>query len=194
LIDWKPEGLMGKKPIDDVAFLDEAAQRFIAATRDSLSNPDDVEAALTQVLTDIVAFIGAEEASVFLVDQTTGELVLRYASGAVGRKIVGLRLKWGQGVVGWAIHHGEDLIVPFPGLDTRFFEAVDQSTGFVTHSILCGPIRLKGRTIGAIEVFNKREGTFNDDDLVLLRAISGLVAEVVSAAGGGAGRSMGNGP
>ena len=174
---------MGKKPIDDVTFLDEAAQSLIAAVRDRLSRLDDVDAALVHVLTDVAVFIGAEAASIFLVDRTSGDLVLRYAIEAVGQKIVGLRLKPGQGVVGWVIKHGEDLIVPFPGMDARFFNGVDQSTGFATRSILCGPIRLEGRTIGALEVLNKRQGTFNDDDLVLLRAICCLVADVVSTTG-----------
>jgi hypothetical protein len=39
------------------------------------------------------------------------------------------------------------------------------------------------RTIGAIEVLNKRQGTFNDDDLVVLRAIAHQVAGVLSKAG-----------
>jgi GAF domain-containing protein len=115
------------------------------------------------------------------VDASTGDLILQYATGEVGPKIVGLRLPSGQGVVGWVVKYSEDLIVPYPGLDTRFFEGVDESTGFSTRSILCCPIVAAGQAIGAVEMLNKRQGTFNDDDRILLRAIARQVAQVITA-------------
>ena len=63
------------------------------------------------------------------------------------------------------------------------FEGVDERTGFSTNSILCGPIVVDDTAIGAIEVLNKVEGTFNDDDLVVLRAIARQVAGVIPSAG-----------
>ena len=171
--------LSNRMPVDEIDFLDEEAQRFIAAIDQSLSSPADVDAVLVDVLSRVIEFLGAEEASIFLVDQSTGELVFSYACGEAGAKAIGYRLESGQGVVGWVVQHSEDLIVPYPGLDARFFAGVDVSTGFTTRSILCGPIRAHGQAIGAIEVVNKMVGTFNDDDLVLLRAITRLVAKVI---------------
>jgi sigma-B regulation protein RsbU (phosphoserine phosphatase) len=171
------------EPVDETRFLDDEAQSFIAATGQSLAEAKDAQTALTRVMSQVTEFLGAEAASIFLVDEPTGELVLRYAIGAVGDKVTGLRLDSGQGVVGWVVKHNEDLIVPYPGLDARFFEGVDKRTGFATRSILCGPIRSNGRAIGAIEVLNKKLGTFNDDDLIVLRAIARMVARVVSTTG-----------
>lgn len=171
------------EPVDETRFLDDEAQSFIAETGQSLAEVKDVQSALTRVMSQVTEFLGAEAASIFLVEEPSGELVLRYATGAVGDKVTGLRLLSGQGVVGWVVKHNEDLIVPYPGLDARFFEGVDKRTGFATRSILCGPIRRNGHTIGAIEVLNKKQGTFNDDDLVVLRAIARLIAGVVSKTG-----------
>jgi sigma-B regulation protein RsbU (phosphoserine phosphatase) len=171
--------LSNRMPVDEVEFLEEEAQQFVAAMAKVLSSPDDLDAALVEVLCQVADFLGAEEASIFLVDQSTHELVFSFASGAAGAKAIGFRLQSGQGVVGWVVNHSEDLIVPYPGLDERFFAGVDASTGFTTRSILCGPIRAQGQPIGAIEVVNKRVGTFNDDDLVLLRTITHLVAKVI---------------
>jgi GAF domain-containing protein len=168
-----------RSPVDQTNFLDQDAQEFIAATRMGLAERDDVDAAVTRVLIETTEFLGAEEASIFLVDGSTSELVLTYASGKVGTEIIGLRLKGDQGVVGWVVRYSEDLIVPYPGLDERFFGGVDKKTGFTTRSILCGPIRTNGTTLGAIEVLNKKIGTFNDDDLVVLRAIARLLAGVI---------------
>lgn len=175
--------LSNKEPVDQVTFLDDEAQNFIAAVGTSLSHREDIDAALPRVIAQITEFLTAEALSIFVVDESTGDLVLRYATGEVGDKIIGLRLRGGQGVVGWVVKYSEDLIVPYPGMDARFFEGVDQSTGFSTRSILCSPILTNGRTIGAIEVLNKIEGTFNDDDLILLRAIARMVADVLPATG-----------
>ena len=171
-----------KKPVDKTAFLDQEAQSFIASIGRSLSSQDDVDVALSQVIGQITEFLTAEALSIFLVEQPSGDLVLTHATGEVGHKIIGLRLKSEQGVVGWVVKHSEDLIVPYPGLDARFFEGVDEDTGFSTRSILCSPIRENGHAIGAVEVLNKKEGTFNDDDLELLRAIAQLLARAISTA------------
>ncbi len=174
-------GLRERKPLDEIHFLDDEAQHFVVATGASLADLDDVDAGVTQVLVRITEFLGAEESSIFLVDESTGDLVLTYASGEVGAEIIGLRLRSGQGVVGWVVKNSEDLIVPYPGMDARFFEGVDARTGFTTRSILCGPIRAGEKTIGAIEVLNKKEGTFIHDDLVVLRCVASLVADVIPA-------------
>jgi GAF domain-containing protein len=172
-----------REPVDEISFLDREAQEVIAAMGRTLSSWEDVDAALNQVITRVTEFLDAEAASIFVVDESTGELVLRYAVGVVRDEVIGLRLPSGEGVVGWVIHNGEDLIVPYPGLDARFFEEVDARTGFSTRSILCSPIRSDERVLGAVEVLNKREGTFNDDDLVLLRAVTRLMAEVIPKTG-----------
>jgi sigma-B regulation protein RsbU (phosphoserine phosphatase) len=172
-----------KTPVDEVSFLDREAQEFIMIAGRILSDPEDMDTALNQALNRVAEFLGAEAASIFVVDEPTGELVLRYAVGEVRDEVVGLRLPSGEGVVGWVVKNGEDLIVPYPGLDARFFEEVDARTGFSTRSILCGPIRTDGLVLGAIEVLNKTEGTFNDDDLVLLRAVCRLVAEAILGTG-----------
>jgi len=185
--------LRNKQPRDEITFLEPSVQQFIASIQSSLfgqAEPSDragstgfvagVGERLDAALARVTEFLGAEAGSIFLVDASTGDLVLQHATGQVGQKIVGLRLPTGQGVVGWVVKYSEDLIVPYPGLDTRFFEGVDESTGFSTHSILCCPIVAAGRSIGAVEMLNKREGTFNDDDRILLRAIARQVAQVIT--------------
>jgi GAF domain-containing protein len=167
----------------EITFLDEDAQDFIAAVGHNLAGRQAVDVILNRIMLQVAEFLGAEAASIFVVDQSTDDLVLIYATGEVRDEVVGLRLESGKGVVGWVVKYGEDLIVPYPGLDVRFFEGVDERTGFSTRSILCGPMRVNGHTLGAIEVLNKKDGTFNDDDLVVLRAIARLVAKYLVSTG-----------
>jgi len=169
--------MSSSEPEQEITFLDEEAQDFIAAVGHKLAGRQAVDVILNRVMLQVAEFLGAEAVSIFVVDQSTEDLVLTYATGEVRDEVVGLRLESGQGVVGWVVKYGEDLIVPYPGLDARFFDSVDERTGFSTRSILCGPMRANGHTLGAIEVLNKKDGTFNDDDLVVLRAIARLVAK-----------------
>ncbi len=171
-----------KRPADELMFLNQKAQDFVASMGEKLAQQADVDTML-QVMGAVAKFLNAEELSIFVVDEATGDPVLQYATGEIGAKIIGIRLQSGQGVVGWVIRYNEDLIVPYPGLDTRFFEGVDKRTGFTTRSILCCPLRVSGRAVGAVEVMNKIGNTFNDDDLILLRAIARLVVDAIPISG-----------
>ncbi len=64
-----------------------------------------------------------------------------------------------------------------PYSDPRFNQDVDKQTGYLTHSLLCAPIRTtKGEVIGVLQVLNKQEGLFTKDDLRLLEEMTSLCA------------------
>jgi signal transduction histidine kinase len=58
----------------------------------------------------------------------------------------------------------------------RFFSGVDNKTGFVTRSLICVPMKIEGQILGAVEVLNKSEGVFQQEDLRLLELISSQAA------------------
>src|SRR3546814_6757824 len=54
---------------------------------------------------------------------------------------------------------------------------LDEQTGFTTKSILCAPIRtVKGEIIGVTQALNKKEGSFDDEDLEMLEAMTSQAA------------------
>jgi signal transduction histidine kinase len=79
-----------------------------------------------------------------------------------------MRLPAGQGIVGWVIEHGEPVLVSDVSQDPRFFNKFDQQTGFTTHSLICVPLQVGQQVTGAIEVVNKNNGPFTQEDLRLL--------------------------
>ena len=74
------------------------------------------------------------------------------------------------------------MIVPNVYTDQRFFKEVDKYSGFTTRSILCVPLQTKGRTIGAIEVMNKQQGTFDIEDQKLLQSLAISAATAIENA------------
>jgi two-component system NtrC family sensor kinase len=59
--------------------------------------------------------------------------------------------------------------------DPRFCPRTDEAIGFVTRSVLCVPLKVKDKIIGAIEVINKLDGQFDEKDLWLLNYMAGSV-------------------
>ncbi|MCB0208433.1 MAG: GAF domain-containing protein [Anaerolineae bacterium] len=127
-----------------------------------------IEETLTIITDHTIRLLGATAASVVLLDQTKGDMWFNAVSGGVSDFLRGHRLPAGQGIVGWVIQTGEPALVPDAAKDPRFFGKIDQQTGFKTKSIICVPLQSGSVTTGAIEVMNKIEGTFTDEDLRLL--------------------------
>lgn len=159
-------------------FVDQDAAAIVAQLTKALACQPDSELGISSLLEEVNRQLGTEAVSLFVLDELHDELVLKYAAGPVRRSVIGLRLPVRQGVVGWVVKFNDPLIVPAPGLDERFFSDIDQRTGFITRSILCVPVMRNGRSVGAIEVLNKKTGSFTDDDLTLLRELAASLADM----------------
>jgi PAS domain S-box-containing protein len=163
--------------------IEQRAQRLqllneIART---ISSADlDIEAVLTSILKSISGVIKVEAGSILKLD---GE-VLHFLA-ALGEKaecVKPFRLRLGQGIAGWAAEHGESLIVRNVHKDPRYFPLIEQSTGFVSRSILAVPMKKGDEVVGVIELINKIGGVFNKKDLELMQVISNVAAVALAHA------------
>ena len=128
---------------------------------------DDVLKALVEVIANE---LGAERASLFMNDRSTGELYSRVAQGNFSREI---RVLNSSGIAGAVFQSGQGEIIDDAYADDRFNQQVDKQTGFKTHNIVCAPIKtVKGDVIGVTQALNKKDGPFTPDDLNLLEAIT----------------------
>ena len=137
----------------------------IVKTANSILEPRKV---IELVVEKIRQLIPSEAWSLLMVDEETQELVFEAALGAKGREVAGLRPKIGEGVAGWVAEKGKPAIVNDTSKDPRFSAHVDAKTSFETRSILCAPLVSRGRTIGVLEILNKRGGPFTRRDLELV--------------------------
>lgn len=142
----------------------------------------DLKKTLTLITSHTTHLMNVAAASVVLRDDEAEEVWFAAASGEGSEAVIGLRMALGQGLAGWVAATGEPVIVPDVYADERFFRDVDKNSGFTTQSIVCVPLQSKGRTIGAIEVMNKKSGTFNKDDLALLQALAAPAAAAIENA------------
>jgi class 3 adenylate cyclase/putative methionine-R-sulfoxide reductase with GAF domain len=85
-------------------------------------------------------------------------------------------LKFGQGIAGSVAARGESIIVNDIESSSKFFNEVDEDTGFQTKSALCVPVISQGKVVGVIEVLNKVDGVFGPSDEDLLQSIASSVS------------------
>lgn len=126
--------------------------------------------------------VGADVASLLLIDEKTGELYFEVASGASVETLKTIRLKPGEGVAGWVARRGGAIIVDDVRNDRRFTASVDNRTGYETRTMIVAPVATGEKLWGVLQVINKLEGTFTEDDLDLVRALADQVAVAIENA------------
>lgn len=120
--------------------------------------------------------VDAERCTVYIVDQQRKELWAKVAQ----RTSTEIRLPLGQGLAGQSALYGETINVPDAYADARFDRNVDLRTGFRTLNMLCVPVwGPSGRVVGVIQALNKRDGTFERRDQMLLEQVAETVAPVL---------------
>ena len=75
------------------------------------------------------------------------------------------------------------LICSDPYADARFSRHFDATSGFRTRSILCVPLRSRGRLVGVVEVINKKNAQdFTDEDLEILTMLGNMIGPALENA------------
>ncbi|MBW2623826.1 MAG: GAF domain-containing protein, partial [Deltaproteobacteria bacterium] len=149
----------------------------IAKTVAAYETLDEMLAKLVELTSEAV---GAERGTIFLHDKKTSELYSRVAQGNLKREI---RFLDNSGVAGHVFTTGEPALVHDAYSNERFNRNIDESTGFVTKSILCVPIRtVKDEIVGVAQLLNKKKGRFLKRDMELLGAMTTQVTAVLQSA------------
>ena len=136
----------------------------------------DLDEVLRLAMHSINEIIKAEAGSLLLLDETTSELVFRISLHGDARQRAPLTLQVGQGIAGWVVKEGEPLLVRDVSTDPRHYRQASKMFGLECRSVLCVPLVIKDHVIGAIELVNKLDGEFTDEDLELLNSMAATVA------------------
>lgn len=149
-----------------------------------------------QVLQLIVRYardlLHAEHASLFLVDEEAGDIVLHLSTN--GSSGPALRVPRGKGIIGHTIETGDIIFVSNAHEDKRHFTDAERHTGIVTSSIIAVPLITrtvqlgKGlgiahtQIIGGLEAINRVNGLFTKEDAELLQTLASQAATVLQIA------------
>jgi signal transduction histidine kinase len=133
-----------------------------------------------QLATDV---IDAGASSLMLIDEEQRDLVFEVSHGERGDMLRRQHIPIEEGIAGWVARQGRPAVANDARADPRFSTRVDVRTGFLTQSIAAVPLKIKGRTIGVLEVLNKYSGGgFDVEDLRLLTSIAAQAAIAIENA------------
>jgi len=159
-----------------------AERKRVAATLKVVAEAQKVEDLFQSGVVAIKELVGAQRATLFMLDRPNNELWSR-----VGDFANVIRVKVGQGIAGQVAATQVGVNVADAYDHPHFDKSFDRQSGFRTRSVLCVPTRARdGRLVGVLQVINKDpaafkaaggEGTpvFSPDDDTLLRDVAGYV-------------------
>jgi len=134
----------------------------------------EIDQLLLKIVSKTSEVMNADRCTLFLVDRKSGGLWSKVAQGANMNEI---RVPRGMGIAGHVAVSGETVNIPDAYKDSRFNPEVDRRSGYKTKTILCMPLRNeKGEIVGVMQVLNKKEGVFTEEDEKLLDALGSQTA------------------
>jgi GAF domain-containing protein len=131
----------------------------------------DLDEVLTRIVHDATRMLHVETGSVMLLDETNARLIFS-TSVSNGKKVdIPTNLHVNEDIAGWVVTHEKPVCINDTKEDKRWFGEL--SDDFKTHSLLCVPLQLNSRVLGALQVLNKKNKQgFNNIDITLLSAFA----------------------
>ncbi|HZT08235.1 MAG TPA: GAF domain-containing protein [Chloroflexota bacterium] len=140
----------------------------------SLSSELELDQLLAKIMEKTTEVMRADRSSLFILDAKQNELWFKVAQGA---NLEEVRIPVGVGIAGHVAATGETINIADAYADPRFNQDVDRRTGYRTRTVLCMPMRnAQGSIVGVLQVLNKIEGLFSEDDEALLEAVGSQAA------------------
>jgi putative nucleotidyltransferase with HDIG domain len=135
---------------------------------------------LEQIIEMTQKTLDAEAASILLFHDNEQELFFETASGPVEKELKSIKVNTQNSIAGQVIHTKKPLIVNDVNKSRNFLKNIDESTGFVTKSILCVPLVTYHKTIGVLEVLNKLDGSdFDESDIKVVVPVATTAAMAI---------------
>jgi PAS domain S-box-containing protein len=155
-----------------------ALARVAGIVNSSLKLPE----VLNQVMDQIIRLTGAERAILMLWDEETGQLEFQAARNLDRETITGSAFEISRSVVYQVARGGEPVLTTNAQLDPRFSKQ-QSVVSYNLRSILCVPLRVRDRVIGAVYADNRiRTGIFSEEDRDLLTAFTDQAAVAIENA------------
>ncbi|MFZ6026585.1 MAG: ATP-binding protein [Chloroflexota bacterium] len=136
----------------------------------------DLDNVLTAVVDSAVELTGAEEGSLLLLDESTGELYMRASRNFQNDFAHKFRLPIQDTLAGQVLRTGKPLVIDAPTPQKI-------KTAYLVHTLIYVPLQVHGRLIGVLGVDNRQSGhPFHDEHLILVSALADYAAIAIENA------------
>ncbi len=136
----------------------------------------DLDNVLKAVVDAAVELTSAEEGSLLLLDESTGELYMRAARNFKEDFVRTFRLPIRDTLPGQVLRTGKPLMI-----DEKIPQKI--KTAYLVHTLIYVPLSVQGRVIGVLGVDNRQTGNpFTDEHIVLVSALADYAAIAIENA------------
>jgi adenylate cyclase len=142
----------------------------------------DLSQVLNLTIDLIIQVTGAERGFLMLIDDASGELTFRVARNMDRETIAGSSFEISRSIVNKVAQEGQPILTTNAQSDPRFSTQASV-VSYSLRSILCVPLRVKGKITGVIYADNRvKTGLFSEGDRRLLTAIADQAAVAIENA------------
>ncbi len=153
--------------------------RFLYGIGRSVTSLQDLQKILNRIVEAAAYLTKAEESSLMLIDETSGDLYLRAARGINERNATSFRIKMHDSIAGQVIQSGRPIMIGGLNRDDSF----KVKTGYFVKSLLNVPLKVKDRMIGVLAVNNRTTvKAFTERHLNLLMALADYASVAIENA------------
>ena len=157
-----------KKRSLQLALINDVGRRVVSTL--------DLDKLLERVIESIQINFKYNHVSLFLMDEPSGNLVLKTCFGEDDDSISqGFRLKVGVGMVGWSAESKKAFLSNDVEREPRYVPAIKK-----TKSALCVPLKSGQKVLGVLDVESFRTGAFDDRDVAVLETLADFLATAMN--------------
>jgi len=135
---------------------------------------------LDKIMDSSLAMTGADAGSVLLIEDEA--LIFKIVKGKESKNLVGTTMPNDKGIAGWVVSTGQSVRIEDASADRRFDSSIDAITIDQTRSLMCVPMRLSSGIVGVIELINKRQGDFTEEDETVISYFADQAAIAIDRA------------
>ncbi len=157
-------------------------ERIIEISR-QLNSTFNHMALLRKIISAATELIHADAASILLLDPPTGELRFSIATNLNPHEMDEIVVPMEGSIAGWIFSHGEPRVIEDVTQEPSHFQGVKDTIGYVTRNLLGVPMRTHEKTIGVLQVVNKKNGeAFTADDINTLTTLASQAGTAIENA------------
>lgn len=149
--------------------------RILYDTALAIHNTDSLEELLDIILARLTTHTNAEFGLIFLLEGH--ELKLKAYSNVLDKDIKKTSFKIGEGLVGWAVHKNEGILVQDVQGDSRYISCINNTKAQITI-----PVKMYGITLGVLVLGSEKPSHFSESDFKLIKTISGEIGLAINNA------------
>ena len=154
----------------------------LAKSAEVVNSTLDLPEVLNQVMDMLISLTGAERGFLMLLDEETNELEFKVARNLDREAISGSSFEISRTIVNTVANEGEPVVTTNAQADPRF-QAQESVVSYSLRSILCVPLKAKGKVTGVIYADNRiKTGLFTRADRDILSAFANQAAVAIENA------------